>query len=158
MPNHCSQTIPWNCSLFQVTDSLTDIKLLTSSTITHLPVPICIGAFIICWTPGLIVLLLDGVLGKASNAVKYEKYCLVIAECNSLVNPIIYSLRDDEMRRTFKSILCWLCRRGSEDNQRGPSAVPFDAPQLEVMAVQRTRDGYKGGQSYKKKNPTCVQT
>lgn len=71
-----------------------------------------LGAFVICWTPGLVTLLLDGLLGKESHANRYEKYCLFIAECNSLVNPIIYSLRDNEMRRTFKWILCSLCRRG----------------------------------------------
>uniref|UniRef100_A0A3Q2C673 Lysophosphatidic acid receptor 2a n=2 Tax=Cyprinodon variegatus TaxID=28743 RepID=A0A3Q2C673_CYPVA len=71
-----------------------------------------LGAFVICWTPGLITLLVDGLLGKNSNAKKYEKYCLVIAECNSLVNPIIYSLRDVEMRKTFKWILSCLCRKG----------------------------------------------
>ncbi|TTL72958.1 Lysophosphatidic acid receptor 1 [Bagarius yarrelli] len=46
--------------------------------------------------------------------LKYEKYCLVLAECNSLVNPIIYSCRDEDMRNTFKRILCFLCRRDRE--------------------------------------------
>lgn len=64
------------------------------------------GAFVICWTPGLVILLLDGLLGKDSHANMYEKFCLAIAECNSLVNPIIYTLRDEEMRRTFSWILC----------------------------------------------------
>lgn len=86
-----------------------------------------LGAFVICWTPGLMTLLLDGLLGKASSANSYEKYCLVIAECNSLVNPIIYSLRDDEMRRTFKWILCCLCRRGA-DKQRKPSPIEINSP------------------------------
>lgn len=86
-----------------------------------------LGAFVICWTPGLMTLLLDGLLGKESHANSYEKYCLVIAECNSLVNPIIYSLRDDEMRRTFKWILCCLCRRGAHQ-QREPSPVEIDSP------------------------------
>lgn len=72
-----------------------------------------LGAFVVCWTPGLVTLLLDGLLGKASHANSYEKYCLVIAECNSLVNPIIYSLRDQEMRRTFRCLLCCLCGRGA---------------------------------------------
>ncbi|XP_023133746.1 lysophosphatidic acid receptor 2a [Amphiprion ocellaris] len=86
-----------------------------------------LGAFVICWTPGLMTLLLDGLLGKASHANSYEKYCLVIAECNSLVNPIIYSLRDDEMRRTFKWILCCLCQRGAHQ-QREPSTVEINSP------------------------------
>ncbi|XP_039680825.1 lysophosphatidic acid receptor 2a isoform X3 [Perca fluviatilis] len=86
-----------------------------------------LGAFVICWMPGLVTLLLDGLLGKASHANTYEKFCLAIAECNSLVNPIIYTLRDDEMRRTFKWILCCLCRRGG-DQQRELSPVEMDSP------------------------------
>lgn len=87
----------------------------------------------ICWMPGLVTLLLDGLLGAASHANAYEKFCLVIAECNSLVNPIIYSLRDDEMRRTFKWILCCLCRRAA-DQQREP--VQIDSPLPEVVTLQ----------------------
>ncbi|KAJ0001282.1 hypothetical protein NQD34_006302 [Periophthalmus magnuspinnatus] len=86
-----------------------------------------LGAFVICWTPGLVTLLLDGLLGKASHANAFEKFCLVIAECNSMVNPIIYSLRDEEMRSTFKSILCCLCR-GCSGQQRAPFPIEIDPP------------------------------
>ncbi|XP_040045810.2 lysophosphatidic acid receptor 2a [Gasterosteus aculeatus] len=86
-----------------------------------------LGAFVICWLPGLVTLLLDGLLGAAGHANAYEKFCLVIAECNSLVNPIIYSLRDDEMRRTFKWILCCLCGRGG-DRRRERSPVGNNSP------------------------------
>ncbi|XP_029913318.1 lysophosphatidic acid receptor 2a isoform X2 [Myripristis murdjan] len=98
-----------------------------------------LGAFVICWTPGLMTLLLDGVLGEDSHANKYEKFCLVIAECNSLVNPIIYSLRDDEMRRTFTWILCCLCRRGGDNK---PPPFQFQPAQQEenISGVQKTED------------------
>ncbi|XP_022608047.1 lysophosphatidic acid receptor 1-A-like [Seriola dumerili] len=100
-----------------------------------------LGAFVICWTPGLIILLLDGLLGKDSHANDYEKFCLVIAECNSLVNPIIYSLRDHEMRRTFKRILCCLCWRGVAQ-QREPPPVEIDSPLSEetLGCVQKSED------------------
>ncbi|MBN3281273.1 LPA11 protein, partial [Polyodon spathula] len=74
-------------------------------------VTIILGAFVICWTPGLVILILDGVDCTSCNVLLYEKYFLVLAECNSLVNPIIYSYRDKEMRNTFKRILCYVCRR-----------------------------------------------
>lgn len=89
----------------------------------------------ICWTPGLLTLLLDGLLGQESHANTYEKFCLVIAECNSLVNPIIYSLRDEEMRKTFKSILCWLCRRG-DGKQREPLPVVISLSSPQVQSVK----------------------
>ncbi|KAM7371786.1 hypothetical protein PAMP_008996 [Pampus punctatissimus] len=100
-----------------------------SQTVVNLmkTISMVLGAFVICWTPGLMTLLLDGLLGAASHANTYEKFCLVIAECNSLVNPIIYSLRDDEMRRTFKLILCCMCRR-SAGQQRELSPVEMDSP------------------------------
>ncbi|XP_029996758.1 lysophosphatidic acid receptor 2a [Sphaeramia orbicularis] len=100
-----------------------------------------LGAFVICWTPGLVTLLLDGLLGKKSHANAFEKFCLVIAECNSLVNPIIYSLRDDEMRTTFKSILCCLCWRG-RCQQREPSPVKIESPQPEetLGCVEKSQD------------------
>lgn len=92
------------------------------------------GAFVVCWTPGLVTLLLDGLLGKDSHANTYEKFCLVMAECNSLVNPIIYTLRDEELRRTFRWILCSLCRR---NGQREVSPIEFaPAPNTPQVHVQ----------------------
>ncbi|XP_026180651.1 lysophosphatidic acid receptor 2a isoform X2 [Mastacembelus armatus] len=118
-------------------------EMLHTQTVVNLmkTISMVLGAFVICWTPGLMTLLLDGLLGKASYANKYEKFCLVIAECNSLVNPVIYSLRDDEMRRTFKWILCWLCQRNG-DQQREPSPVAIhSALQEETLGcIQKSED------------------
>lgn len=107
-----------------------------SQTVVNLmkTISMVLGAFVICWTPGLMTLLLDGLLGKDSHAHAYEKYCLVIAECNSLVNPVIYSLRDEEMRRTFRWILC--C-----GGRRGPSPARRDSPRLEGDVVLQKSDG-----------------
>lgn len=101
-----------------------------------------LGAFVICWTPGLITLLLDGLLGKKSHANSYEKFCLVIAECNSLVNPIIYSLRDEEMRSTFKSILCCLCRRGNSQQGATSPVELLDSPKPEesLSCLQKSEE------------------
>ncbi|KAG2471083.1 lysophosphatidic acid receptor 2a [Polypterus senegalus] len=91
-------------------------------------VTIILGAFVICWTPGLVVLLLDGVSCNC-NVLEYEKYCLVLAECNSLVNPIVYSYRDAEMRKTFKRILC--CQFGQ---QKAPKSVRFNTLEQEMIS------------------------
>lgn len=79
----------------------------------------------ICWTPGLVILLLDGLSCSACEVLKYEKYCLVLAECNSLVNPIIYSFRDKDMRNTYKRILCFPWRRMWQ--HEGPSGIRFES-------------------------------
>ncbi|KAJ7408537.1 Lysophosphatidic acid receptor 1 [Pitangus sulphuratus] len=74
------------------------------------------SAFIICWTPGLVLLLLD-VCCPQCNVLAYEKFFLLLAEFNSAMNPIIYSYRDKEMSATFKQILC--CQRSESAN--GPT-------------------------------------
>lgn len=84
---------------------------------------IILGAFVICWTPGLVILLLDGLKCIECHVLMYEKYCLVLAECNSLVNPIIYSFRDEDMRTTYKRILCFPWRRMQP--HEGPSGIRF---------------------------------
>ncbi|XP_022067720.1 lysophosphatidic acid receptor 2-like [Acanthochromis polyacanthus] len=88
-------------------------------------VSMILGCFVICWTPGLVVLLLDGLGCESCKVLRYEKYCLVLAECNSFVNPIIYSFRDKDMRRTFKEILCCLCRRSERSGDT--SEVHFNS-------------------------------
>ncbi|XP_074553541.1 LOW QUALITY PROTEIN: lysophosphatidic acid receptor 2a [Halichoeres trimaculatus] len=121
---HSSET--WN--------SLTVLNLMKT-------ISMVLGAFVICWTPGLVTLLLDGLLGKASNANSYEKFCLVIAECNSLVNPIIYSLRDNEMRGTFVQILCCLCRRGAgRRRKQSPVEIASPLPEETLHCVEKSED------------------
>ncbi|KAL4696694.1 hypothetical protein H8959_002392 [Pygathrix nigripes] len=68
-------------------------------------VVIVLGAFIICWTPGLALLLLD-VCCPQCDMLAYEKFFLLVAEFNSAMNPIIYSYCDKEMSATFRQILC----------------------------------------------------
>ncbi|KAM3926697.1 lysophosphatidic acid receptor 2 isoform 1-T1 [Leptodactylus fuscus] len=75
---------------------------------------IILSAFVICWTPGQVVLLLDGLGCKSCNVLAVEKYFLLLAEINSVINPIVYSYRDNEMRATFKQILCFCCNRRSK--------------------------------------------
>ncbi|XP_030646649.1 lysophosphatidic acid receptor 2a [Chanos chanos] len=100
-------------------------------------VAIVLGAFVICWTPGMVILLLDGLDCKTCQVLQFEKYCLVLAECNSLVNPIIYSYRDVEMRSTFKHILCYPWRRGRYQ-QGEPSGAYFDTIKSEVLFEKPT--------------------
>ncbi|XP_004688636.1 PREDICTED: lysophosphatidic acid receptor 2 [Condylura cristata] len=77
-------------------------------------VVIILGAFVVCWTPAQVVLLLDGLGCESCNVLAVEKYFLLLAEVNSLVNAVVYSCRDAEMRRTFRHLLCCLCLRQSK--------------------------------------------
>lgn len=96
-----------------------------------------LGAFVVCWTPGLVVLLLDGLNCEECRVLRYEKYCLILAECNSFVNPIIYSFRDRDMRRTFRKILCYFCPlrcRQAAGADGDVSGVRFNTLDQEVLS------------------------
>uniref|UniRef100_UPI00358F9377 lysophosphatidic acid receptor 1-A-like n=1 Tax=Myxine glutinosa TaxID=7769 RepID=UPI00358F9377 len=70
---------------------------------------IVLGVFVICWTPGLVLLLLDVFCTTSCDLNAPEKFFLILAEINSALNPIIYSFRDKNMWKAFKRILCF-CR------------------------------------------------
>ncbi|XP_067296584.1 lysophosphatidic acid receptor 2-like isoform X2 [Pseudorasbora parva] len=93
-----------------------------------------LGCFVVCWTPGLVLLLLDG-LCDSCDVLTYEKFFLVMAECNSFMNPIIYSYRDKDMRDTFKRILCYPCRKSQQTGEH--SGVRFNTLEQEA---RRARD------------------
>uniref|UniRef100_W5U6V2 Lysophosphatidic acid receptor 1 n=1 Tax=Ictalurus punctatus TaxID=7998 RepID=W5U6V2_ICTPU len=113
-------------------------------------VSMILGAFVICWTPGLVILLLDGLECKGCQVLKYEKYCLVLAECNSLVNPIIYSCRDEDMRNTFKRILCFLCRRGGEQEVE-PSPIYSDTLNSDRLLTENHSDRYNHNHNHRER-------
>lgn len=64
------------------------------------------GAFVICWTPGLVVLLMDGLNCRSCNVMKLKRWLLLLAVLNSVMNPCIYSYKDEEMCTTFKNLIC----------------------------------------------------
>lgn len=88
----------------------------------------------VCWTPGQVVLLLDGLGCKSCNVLAVEKYFLLLAESNSLVNAAVYSCRDAEMRHTFRRLLCRLClrRSGLESARASASARAGANTRLEL--------------------------
>ncbi|KAJ8278973.1 hypothetical protein COCON_G00060390 [Conger conger] len=89
-----------------------------------------LGAFVICWTPGLIVLLLDGVnCHEQCKLTSFKRWLLLLAVLNSVMNPIIYSYKDEEMWLTFKNLLRCICngtrrQRSSRANMRSSSQEP----------------------------------
>uniref|UniRef100_A0A673N0V7 Lysophosphatidic acid receptor 2b n=1 Tax=Sinocyclocheilus rhinocerous TaxID=307959 RepID=A0A673N0V7_9TELE len=89
------------------------------------------GCFVVCWTPGLVLLLLDGSC-ESCDVLTYEKFFLVLAECNSFMNPIIYSYRDKDMRDTFKRILCFPCLGSQQKGEH--SGVRFNTLEQEVLS------------------------
>lgn len=71
-----------------------------------------LGAFILCWSPLFVLLLLD-VFCEPGACIHLRSldWTLALALLNSGVNPIIYSLRSVEVRRAVGSLLCCCCVR-----------------------------------------------
>ncbi|KAI4896320.1 hypothetical protein NFI96_027694 [Prochilodus magdalenae] len=68
-----------------------------------------LGFFVLCWTPALVLLLLDGLDHVPQKLLVVESLILTLVACNSFLNPIIYTYRDQEVRGTFRRIFCCSC-------------------------------------------------
>ncbi|XP_066547886.1 lysophosphatidic acid receptor 3 [Amia ocellicauda] len=87
-----------------------------------------LGAFVICWTPGLVVLLLDGLNCKQCQVLQFKRWLLLLAVLNSVMNPIIYSWKDEEMWMTLRNMIRCVCtgtrrQRSSRANARALSST-----------------------------------
>ncbi|KAG8436600.1 hypothetical protein GDO86_007636 [Hymenochirus boettgeri] len=68
---------------------------------------IVLSAFILCWSPLFVFLLLDfGCEVKTCPVLFKAEYFLSLAVLNSATNPIIYTLTNREMRRAFLKMAC----------------------------------------------------
>ncbi|XP_055732479.1 G protein-coupled receptor 3 [Salvelinus fontinalis] len=61
-----------------------------------------LGVFVSCWTP----FALYGLLGDASSSPLYTYATLVPAAGNSLLNPLLYSLRNKDIRKVLLHACC----------------------------------------------------
>ncbi|XP_077573852.1 lysophosphatidic acid receptor 3 [Stigmatopora nigra] len=100
----------------------TPIKLIKT-------VMVVLGAFVICWTPGLVVLLLDGLNCTSCKVMKLKRWLLLLAVLNSVMNPCIYSYKDEEMWATFKNLMRCIGngtrrQRSTKANARPLSSTP----------------------------------
>ncbi|KAJ8376402.1 hypothetical protein SKAU_G00069820 [Synaphobranchus kaupii] len=94
-----------------------------------------LGAFVICWTPGLVVLLLDGLHCQGCELMGFKRWLLLLAVLNSVMNPIIYSYKDEEMWLTFKNLMCCVWngtrrQRSSRANMPASSQEPTNSLRL----------------------------
>ncbi|CAM5135392.1 unnamed protein product [Eretmochelys imbricata] len=81
-----------------------------------------LGAFVVCWTPGLVVLLLDGLNCTHCGVQHVKRWFLLLALLNSVMNPVIYSYKDDEMSNTMRRIMC--CSSDDKSQERRSSRIP----------------------------------
>ncbi|XP_078256976.1 melanocyte-stimulating hormone receptor [Rhinoraja longicauda] len=70
---------------------------------------ILLGLFLVCWSPFFLHLLL--IISCPHNPfclcfTSHFNMFLILVICNSVVDPIIYALRSQELRKTIKEIAC----------------------------------------------------
>ncbi|XP_001518840.2 melanocortin receptor 5 [Ornithorhynchus anatinus] len=68
-----------------------------------------LGIFIVCWAPFFLHLIL--MISCPQNIycicfMSHFNMYLILIMCNSVIDPLIYAFRSQEMRKTFKEILC----------------------------------------------------
>uniref|UniRef100_A0A8C4USC8 Sphingosine-1-phosphate receptor 2 n=1 Tax=Falco tinnunculus TaxID=100819 RepID=A0A8C4USC8_FALTI len=101
-------------------------EIATAQTLALLKtVTIVLGAFIICWLPAFIILLMDASCPVRACRILYKaNYFFAFATLNSAANPIIYTLRSKDMRREFLRVLC-CCGAGRRDQPPGRCGFPL---------------------------------
>ncbi|XP_076880436.1 lysophosphatidic acid receptor 3 [Brachyhypopomus gauderio] len=129
----------------------TVLKAHTSGSLNHKRTPIkliktvmtVLGVFVFCWTPGLVLLLMDGLQCEACNVVIFKRWILLLAILNSVMNPIIYSYKDEEMWTTIKNLLHCVYtgtrrQRSSRANMRATSSSPETSNSLRLPEDKAT--------------------
>ncbi|KAL4624760.1 melanocortin receptor 5-like [Arapaima gigas] len=68
-----------------------------------------LGIFVVCWAPFFLHLIL--MISCPRNIycacfMSHFNMYLILIMCNSVIDPLIYAFRSQEMRKTFKEIIC----------------------------------------------------
>ncbi|XP_067904887.1 melanocortin receptor 3-like [Heterodontus francisci] len=75
-------------------------------------ITILLGIFIVCWAPFFLHLILIISCPKNPYCICYTSHFntyLILIMCNSVIDPMIYAFRSQEMRKTFKEIIYCYC-------------------------------------------------
>lgn len=91
-----------------------------------------------CWTPGLVVLLLDGLNCTQCGLQHVKRWFLLLALLNSLMNPVIYSYKDEDMYNTMKKMIC--CFSQENNLERRPSRILSTVLSRSETGSQYTED------------------
>ncbi|XP_062342521.1 melanocortin 5a receptor [Osmerus eperlanus] len=70
---------------------------------------ILLGIFIVCWAPFFLHLILMISCPRNLYCVCFMSHFnmyLILIMCNSVIDPLIYAFRSQEMRKTFREIIC----------------------------------------------------
>ncbi|XP_075773890.1 sphingosine 1-phosphate receptor 5 [Pelodiscus sinensis] len=101
---------------------------------------IVVGTFVACWLPLFLLLLLDvGCEARACWLLYKADYFLALAMFNSLLNPIVYTVTNRELRRAILRLLsCVLAGRAKDS-----PAQLFGLPILECSTSKSERSSHR---------------
>lgn len=68
---------------------------------------VVIGVFVVCWFPFFFTYMLMTLCESCWVPNTLFKFFFWFGYCNSALNPIIYTIFNNDFRRSFKKILCW---------------------------------------------------
>ncbi|KAM4689331.1 melanocortin receptor 4 [Discoglossus pictus] len=73
---------------------------------------ILLGVFVVCWAPFFLHLIFYISCPQNPYCVCFMSHFniyLILIMCNSVIDPLIYALRSQELRKTFKEMICCYC-------------------------------------------------
>lgn len=104
---------------------------------------IVLSCFIACWAPLFILLLLDVACDIRMCSILYKaEWFLALAVLNSAMNPLIYTLTSNEMRRAFLKTLmcCCVCLRPAEKSSRPIMGAEFSRSKSDNLSHPNRED------------------
>lgn len=86
-----------------------------------------IGAFVICYVPAVVCVLLTVKLGPSGVPDAFRSAVIVMLGMNSALNPIVYMLRSNEFKRAFRNLF-----RGASVESSRAAATRIGLTRLDV--------------------------
>lgn len=86
-----------------------------------------IGAFVICYVPAVVCVLLMVKLGPSGVPNAFRSAVIVMLGMNSALNPIVYMLRSNEFKRAFRNLF-----RGASAESSRAAATRIGLTRLDV--------------------------
>ena len=93
-----------------------------------------IGAFVICYVPAVVCVLLTVKLGPSGIPDAFRSAVIVMLGMNSALNPIVYMLRSNEFKRAFRNLF-----RGASVESSRAAATRIGLTRLDVTTYGRVQ-------------------
>ncbi|XP_007252257.2 5-hydroxytryptamine receptor 1B [Astyanax mexicanus] len=116
-PGSASSTAPLQCAAYPdghvhmtVTDSLLEKKRISAARERKATktLGIILGAYIICWLPFFIYTLLVPLCPSCLHPELFDFFTW-LGYLNSLINPIIYTMSNDDFKKAFQKLVSFRC-------------------------------------------------